>query len=219
MITICIPTLNRYDLLLKCIKSCEKGTLKPDKYVIIDNGQKFTENYSLPIKNAVIISFGENIGLANSWNWFIQNIPDTKIICNDDIEFSTNTVQIFADSLEENFILTPKSISGSNAFSCFSIPKKISDSVGDFDPTISPAYAYYEDNDYFKRMRTKGFDLKSIDTDVSHLGSSTLKMYDDIETNYHHYKFNMATNNYIKKWGGLPNHETFNIPYNINFNQ
>jgi len=39
-VNLCIPTLNRYDLLVKCLESAEAGTLKPINYYIIDNGTK-----------------------------------------------------------------------------------------------------------------------------------------------------------------------------------
>ena len=40
MISLCVPVLNRYDLLVKLLESAEAGDIKPDKYYIVDNGKK-----------------------------------------------------------------------------------------------------------------------------------------------------------------------------------
>jgi len=102
-----------------------------------------------------------------------------------------------------------------NAFSLFVISNFIIDKVGLFDETISPNYAYYEDNDYYRRMQLLGYNLNKVKAcNVGHYSSATLKSYNSQQTREHHMRFNIATENYVKKWGGLPGKEIYTVPYN-----
>jgi GT2 family glycosyltransferase len=210
MINICIPTLNAYGELMRCIDSISASTVKVDNIVVLDNGGKFFRNFP---SNLRIVAMPRNVGVAKSWNWFISNVPETRIICNDDVEFAPDAIERMINSYDENNLIFPTGLESINAFSCFLLPQNIINSVGLFDEKISPDYAYYEDNDYHRRMRLAGFDIKTCDAGVRHLGSSTMKNYGKIMRNEHHKKFKLAKANYIKKWGGEPGQETFGTPY------
>jgi GT2 family glycosyltransferase len=116
------------------------------------------------------------------------------------------------EQYEPDKICSP--IAGSNLFSIFTLTDQIVSKVGLFDETISPNYYYFEDNDYMRRATLAGVGTKSIITDVKHEHSGTLKSYSKLELQLHHQKFQLAQTNYIKKWNGLPEHETFTTPYN-----
>ena len=88
-VNVCIPTLNRYDLLFECLKSAREGTVTPDRFWIIDNGG--TLNYES--LDTTVYTPTSNIGVAASWNWFINLVPDMRIICNDDIVFYPDTIE------------------------------------------------------------------------------------------------------------------------------
>jgi len=215
-IKLCIPTLNRYDLLIKCLESAAAGSVPPVAYYIIDNGTvlDFT---TIPkeISGRVFIAKTKyNIGVARSWNWFIDNVEcDRMIICNDDIEFYENSIEKLVDGYDENFIVYPEE--GATSFSCILLPKKITTDVGYFDESLSPFYAYFEDNDYHYRMKLKGYDIKSAPgCKVKHLGSGTLRKFTGIEMQMHHEKFRAAQTRYILKWGGEPGKERFIEPDN-----
>lgn len=212
-IFVCIPTLKRYDLLWNVIDSANKGTMKPDRFFIIDNGGKFEHRGD---KNVFVFSPGGNLGVAKSWNVFISNVPEYRIICNDDIEFYEDTIELLIKNYDENFILYPEGVPSANSFSCFLIPNKIPKTIGMFDEEISPGYAYFEDNDYHRRMKFAGFDIKGIkDARLNHANSSTLKSYNFQEEQLHHILFRRARQNYIKKWGGLPGEEIYSEPYEL----
>ena len=50
-LSVCVPTLKCYDLLDNFIHSCEKSTIVPDQYVIVDNGFNYVPRaYSEKIK-------------------------------------------------------------------------------------------------------------------------------------------------------------------------
>jgi len=211
---LCIPTLNRYDLLIKTLLTAESGTLKPAAYYIIDNGMKFDyESVPQDMSGRVYVAKTRyNLGVARSWNWFIDNVKDKLILCNDDIEFYPDSIEKLMDAWDDNYMVYPEE--GSTSFSCITLPRKIIDDVGYFDEKISPFYAYFEDNDYHHRMKLKGYDIKwAAGCKVKHIGSATLKSLTQLEQNMHHGKFEAAKYRYIMKWGGEPGKERFTEPF------
>jgi len=214
-VNLCIPTLNRYDLLVKCIESAEAGTLKPINYYIIDNGTKlFMDMLPKKLESKItLIKAKYNLGVAMSWNWFLHNVKDHILISNDDIEFYPESIEKLMEGYDENFSIYPAE--GATSFACMSFPRKIINDVGYFDETLSPHYAYFEDNDYHWRMRLKGYDIKDIaGCKVMHENSGTMKKYTPFELELHHHKFRLAQARYLAKWGDLPPNEKFTVPYN-----
>lgn len=219
-ISVCFPTLKRYDLLEESIKSLQHGILKPTDIWVIDNGVGYVPKHEPGLDefgiNHHYVTFGHNLGCAASWNWFARNVPDVRIISNDDISFHPDTVRKMVHAYDPTAIHSPDSIIGSNSFSCFVLPDHLYNCVGEFDETLSPNYAYFEDVDYSLRLRRMGFKLLGVpNCSVDHLGSSTLKSYDDAEMEDHNFRFIQAQMNYMVKWGGVPNHETYQTPYNL----
>lgn len=214
-VNLCIPTLKRYDLLMKCLESAEAGTLKPEKYYIIDNGNnlpfdKLPESFTDKI---FVVKTRHNLGVARSWNWFFDNVEDNILISNDDIEFYEDSIEKLMDGFDENFSIYPSE--GATSFSCICHPRKIINDVGYFDETLSPFYGYFEDNDYHYRMLLKGYTIKDIPgCRVKHENSGTMKWYTPTEMQIHHEKFRAARARYLAKWGGEPAMEKYKIPYN-----
>lgn len=218
MVTLGIPTLNRYDLLIKTIETAEKGKVVPDKYYIIDNGGDFRMNdfYASLGDRLQVVNFGANLGVAESWNKIIQNTSDVRIICNDDVEFFEDTIKILVESSSPDRIVFPGGMPSANSFSCFVIPTEVVERVGYFDQGISPRYAYFEDNDYHRRMMLAGIPLVGIpECRLKHVASSTMKNLTTDQLRQHHDKFKVAEKNYIKKWGGKPGHEKHSTPYGV----
>jgi GT2 family glycosyltransferase len=201
--------MNCYDLAQKCIDSANRGTVVPDRFLIVDNGG------SCPISGPNIEVFrpGRNIGVAASWNWFIENTKDFCIIANDDIEFWPDTTERMIQKMEEGneFVWV---YLGLNGFSCFLLKHSLVRRIGKFDESISPGYGYFEDNDYHHRMAMAGVvEAGSPDVGATHNGSSTLKRFTPQQEEDHHRRFTIAQRNYVKKWGGLPLQETIHTPY------
>ena len=216
-VNVCVPTLNRYDLLEKLIESTLHSTLKVNKVYIIDNGQGL-DNFFLNTKYPDYLDiqyFGYNLGVAASWNWFGKYVPEYRIICNDDLIFYPDTLEKIINSCIKDHICYPGGITNMNSFSCFLWNDEIIEKVGWFDETISPNYGYFEDNDYSHRMGKVGVGLFAIhDASLEHNTSSTIKAFSAPEMSQHHKKFNNAKENYRKKWGGLPGNEKYETPYN-----
>lgn len=179
-INICVPTLNRYDLLDNLIESVTKSLVKVNKVFIIDNGNSIDTNYFCGKYGDLIKinSFGYNLGVAKSWNWFGKFVPQYRIITNDDIVFYPETIGCIIEHSLPDYITYPAMISNMNSFSCFLWNDDIIEKVGYFDETISPNYAYFEDNDYSHRMSKVGIGLNAAhNCPIEHSKSSTIKMF------------------------------------------
>ena len=208
-ISICIPTLRRYDLLELFLKGLLESTVKPDYIYIIDNGGKY--NINIPELNIIVYRPNENLGVAKSWNWFIDNTPEIRIIANDDLLFYPDTIQNMVSNYEDSVISFPDGLPG---YSCFVLPNTVVDKVGYFDDTISPNYAYFEDNDYARRVSLASCGTKIIpNVRVEHKGSGTKKSFDRNELKIHNRKYSEASLRYARKWGGLPGKEKYYTPF------
>jgi hypothetical protein len=203
---LCSTTWKRYDLLNELIHSAETGERKPTKIVIFDNGHKFT--HSNPKVEVYRPVGGENLGVSAGDNWFFKNIPGFKIVSNDDVKLFPYTLEMFWQYKDKGDLLVTAGFPILNAFTLFSVNQKVLDTVGYFDESISPRYAYYEDNDYGLRISRAGLCRIDVPTSSWHLGSGTLKGMTHQEQAEHTRKFDLARNNYKAKWGGLPAFET-----------
>lgn len=192
MISICVPVLRRYDLLRELMLSLASSTVQPDAVFIINNGNEHLESSS----NFYVHKPDCPLGVAESWNWFIRNVPEERIICNDDIQFSPDSIQTIVETPADFVFMN------NCGFSCFLIRDRCVQLAGEFDETISPGYAYYEDVDYSYRM-TQVPELRRlrIDAGIIHEGSSTWRAGTSEEINDHWRRFFIAKYNFEKKWG------------------
>jgi GT2 family glycosyltransferase len=205
-VNVCVPVLKRYDLLRELLSSLNESTLREALHVcIIDNGRNDDEiAYALGTwpGRRTIAKPDSPMGVAESWNWFIENVPEERLIVNDDVTFSPDAIERIVET-PGNFI-TP--LRGANAFSCFLIRDACIRRVGRFDESISPGYAYFEDCDYAERMilaREPIFGTAQ-PCAVAHGGSKTLERFSNAELDEHHRKFKIAQRNFEQKWGRPP---------------
>lgn len=213
MLTLCIPTLNRYDLLDELITSVSESSLLPEKIEIIDNGGKLDCNDLTNHNNLDIVIHTQiyNTGVSYSWNWFLKNSKFPMLICNDDIKFSRDDLKNFSDANGALLYYT-NNIIQLNMFSCFMPTKELIDIIGYFDEMFYPAY--YEDCDYAYRMKLAGILPKPIKTEIDHAGSATVRYFSKDRLNQHHQDFRKNTDYYKSKWGGLPGEELYTRPFN-----
>ena len=215
MISVCIPTLNAVDDFWKCVGSIMDSSISCNIYAI-DNGGLVSNSF--PPNFMTIHKPESNLGVAGSWNWFIDNVPGAKVITNDDIVFDSYAIEqlwiAYARDTKEGIsnIIAPENLE--STFSCFLLPQTVVDKVGKFDEWISPKYAYFEDNDYHYRMSMLGIQTtRASGSFVSHVGSSTLKHFNKLKEKEHHDKFRLARTHYVRKWGGEPGQEKFTTPF------
>lgn len=200
MINICVPVLKRYDLLHELLLSLQRSTVVPECVYVINNGRDVARlNVALgaaPCKFHVVLP-KVPMGIAESWNWFIKNVPEERLITNDDITFGPDS---FSMMLREAACF----VSCTFGFSCFVLRDECVSRVGLFDETISPGYAYFEDRDYYNRMKIEGIADAVVDCGVKHGHSQTLVACNQQELQEHNKKFVIAQENFLRKWGVLP---------------
>jgi hypothetical protein len=213
-IKVCIPTLKAVEELKQCINSVLGSSISCNIF-IVDNGGIVRELRDSIVTHKPVT----NLGVAGSWNYFIDNVPDVRLITNDDIIFDLYAVEQMLVTLAHNRregisnIVSPENLG--SPFSCFLLPTEVIEKVGRFDEWISPKYAYFEDNDYSYRMSKVGIGIsKAEKAFVIHGGSSTIRHFDKQKEKEHHDRFRLARNHYIKKWGGEPGQELFETPFN-----
>lgn len=199
---VCIPVLKRYDLLRELLVSLQQSTIQPDVWII--NNGKDTARLDVAIGITVHPPFVHTpmqpMGVAESWNWFIQHVPEERVIVNDDITFAPDSLAKLSSSTAD--LVWAKDI----GFSCFLIRDSCVEKVGFFDESISPGYGYYEDEDYLQRLDGRGTRMPSAVAEnvvcgVKHVRSATLAACSPVETAEHHRKFKIAQSNYMQKWG------------------
>lgn len=202
-IHICVPVLRRYDLLRGMIESLKASTVKPACIYIINNGRDTDALHSaIPDTDFYfkVHTPERPMGIAESWNWFIRTVPEDRIITNDDIVFSF-------DSLEKIQAVDPSAdLVWCSGFSCYMLRQSGIDKIGLFDETISPGYGYYEDCDYIERIKLAEAKAIDVDSGVIHLGvgSATWRSGTPEQQAEHWARYTIARANFVKKWGKLP---------------
>lgn len=216
MIYLCIPTYKRFDLLKNCVDSALAGSVKPHFIHIIDtSGGNLPEDiFTEPEYEDVDITVFnpcQRISLGLAWNLLIDSVPYNHIplICNDDIEFNTESVERMLTHIEHGSVCF--GLTGKNRFSLFSLDHITWASVGMFDHEFFPAY--FEDTDFGYRLKILNVNEIYVDSKVKHLGSATINSYTPKEQEEHRLQFIANENRYIAKWGGKPGEERFTHPF------
>lgn len=201
MLNVCVPVLRRYDMLKELIDSLSQSTIRPDALYIIDNGRKSERLRSVLGETSlttVTHTPAKPMGVAESWNWFIMNVDEERVIANDDILFAPDSLQ--------KMVECPTDLVWGSGFSCFLIRDACIAKLGFFDEEISPGYGYYEDDDYLQRLDGRGTKprnatAENVECGIVHRRSSTLQAASHEEILEHHRRFKIAQANYMKKWG------------------
>jgi GT2 family glycosyltransferase len=196
VLTVCVPVLKRYDLLRKMLESLRDSTVMPDSVLIMNNGMDRARAEALVgvVPFTTIVNPNRPLGVAESWNWFIANTEEERVITNDDVEFAPMSLELMV-ARSEVFV------SCTFGFSCFVIRDECVRRVGLFDEAISPGYGYFEDVDYLRRMKQAGVTDHVVQAGVVHHQSQTPAAYTRVEMQDHERRFLLARGNYAAKWG------------------
>ena len=224
--TVCIPTLKRYDLLVRLCLSLNSERCRDLnlRICILDNGGGLldsslwcTSQAQFVFARPEVIVPKYNLGVAGSWNFFLQHFG-ACIIANDDVVFAEETIDSFASAsmaFPEVVIFEGKDpVAG---FSTFYVNKPDTWlEMGGFDELLNPAY--FEDNDCRHRLCLVGNPVKKILLKGwRHDNSSTLSSADESYRRMHWCLYRRNRSYYIHKWGGLPGHEKNISPFGKNF--
>ena len=221
------PTYKKFDLCAKMIRSCERNTLKPTGYIILDNAngkcaEYWSEQYPdvLALDNLELLVSEHNLGCEPAWNVLLERIAATDknalaIVVNDDVELGETDIEDMRNSFKFSDDVVCAETLGVNAFSLWMCnPYGFLNTFGPFDETLSPAY--HADNDMHYRMKLLGHDLLRVKLNATHNegGSATIATYSEEEKRMHHWRFSRNAEYYRRKWGGDPGKETFVTPFN-----
>ena len=205
-----IPTINRADLLIpSVIKYVED--FPNTQIIILDNGNQDLSQIKC-LSNITIIKEPENLGVAGSWNTILNMgykfFANHGLILNDDIYLGKKEEEVLEwinNEFEEDFAVTHKN------WCAFILPINTFFDVGEFDTKFFPAY--FEDNDYARRMSLKDklmLHTAFLNPEI-YRNSMTIEKEPELNSRF------MANKNlYISKWGGVPGEEIFSNPYNAN---
>ena len=171
-----VPILARPELLYRFLRSVDHPV---GHLVIVDNGGVVDEDLawqSCPQAERVSvipIPKGGNLGVAGSWNLIVKVTPKAPywMIANFDIVCPPGTLRSMAEAAPNTGLVLCNS---PQPWSLFTVSHHCIDRVGLWDESLHPAY--FEDNDYFDRVRHHGISYtRIIDAPVEHDNSSTLK--------------------------------------------
>jgi GT2 family glycosyltransferase len=217
-VNICTMVYNRHDLLRGLLISLRNSTVKPTAVYVVDHSydlllvNRFTENI-LPCPINIVTL--DDPGVAHGSNWLLRNVPEERIGCGDDIEFMPDTIERMLETPGDFVITDTTAQLGLNPGACCLIRNSCVEKIGYFDEKLSPHYLYYEDTDYLRRLALAGLpQTVAVGAYVNHVngGSQSYLSLTPAQLEEHHRKFEIATQNYIKKWGGLPFKEILTTP-------
>jgi GT2 family glycosyltransferase len=217
---IVMPTLTQFELGLKALQSVvTKHRWTP---FIIPNWEK---------RMAVTVSW--NLGI----NQAIRKGADYILVVNDDILFSPWTidglVSYFESADDSIAIVTGHNVRGQIEnpddifswpcpefpnvdeehpdFACFMIKPSTIENIGNFDENFTPAY--FEDNDYHRRINLLGYKARfTASAPYYHYGSRTQNNDSNIPV-VPPFAFELNRAYYINKWQGDVGSETALHPY------
>jgi hypothetical protein len=156
-------------------------------------------------KGATILYYPENIGVAKSWNTGLKAGCDWTFFVSVNVAFPNGFSEVLAELNKANdyYLLTDV------AWHCNAISKKCVEKIGLFDENFYPAY--YEDTDYYYRMRMANFDIGEKQV-VNSIPAETMRQANSLDGGLK-LNFVQLAEYYKEKWGGFPGHETFTTPW------
>jgi GT2 family glycosyltransferase len=164
-------TLSRFDLAERLLASIDYPV---EHLVIVDNSgtQSWQPNKPEQVKNLWLIRVPFGLGLVGAWNLIIKSTPYAPywVLVNDDAWFEKGALEIIAQEADSETLLFPDIVPD---WASIVLGSKIVEEVGLYDERFYPLY--FDDNDYERRIRHKGLEIKRIEAKIHHENSSTLK--------------------------------------------
>lgn len=183
----------------------------------------------IPVTPYIVDNWNVNRGVGPGWNEGLKRAAsdgmDFAFVVNDDAVFRKGSMLRIIEGLDEYDLCsgvniidgeidesnTPVWIEGAD-YSCFAVkPRDFIDRFGLFDEAFAPAY--FEDNDMHYRMSLLGgTEMRCTRAPFYEERSTTQNWGGQRVVNSQMFDANRSY--YIRKWGGLPEQETFLSPFN-----
>ena len=165
-----VPVLNRYDLLQRMLDSVDVSV---DHLLIIDNGLGIdTLQISDKFAKVTHLRMPANLGVAGSWNLGIKSFPYAHrwFIVSNDVVFQPGALEKLSQARRDEITLT----ADAPHWQAFALGDEAVTDLGLFDECgFYPAY--FEDNDYMRRAKFAGVNIRKLEIDLHHDNSSTIK--------------------------------------------
>jgi glycosyltransferase involved in cell wall biosynthesis len=188
---IVLPVINNEHLVDMCVASI----LDKSKLLIIDNSPNgFCKKYGVET-----LYFPENMGVGRSWNIGLKRGHEYTVLLSASMQIKGSLEEWLRQANDWG-------VYSYDSWHLIGIRKATVDKIGLIDENFYPAY--YEDNDYMRRMRLGGCDFVRIPIEVISAGNA-MSIKNGVVPD-----FGRCEEHYKKKWGGLPGQETFNKEYN-----
>jgi len=200
-----IPTINRADLLIEALSKYSECYPNINIFIIDNGSQGLVSHDKIEVETPSL-----NLGVAASWNRIMEKSiafgHTHTMILNDDIELCRDT-QTFQNLI--NHECPDAFIKFAGTWCSFILPNEMFKAVGPFDTNFYPAY--FEDNDYSRRIQLKGFEIVEREEMRPTLYRNSMTIARDPALNQN---FDKNRHYYIYKWGGEPNKELYETPFN-----
>lgn len=163
-----VPVLTRYELLADMINTVD---VPVDRFVVVDNGGRREPVAQLAGADNYWLRMPSNLGVAASWNLIIKSSPYAPwwLIVNFDVRWPESSLAELARRAGPDQLVLS---GGAPPWCAFAVGATVVERVGLFDEMFHPAY--FEDNDYERRVRSAGLPVVHTDVSVHHQNSSTL---------------------------------------------
>jgi hypothetical protein len=167
-----IPTLNRPELLARHVTTID---VRVRHVVVIDNGRYWPRGARLPSLDCraadrlTVVELPGNLGVAGSWNLGVKATPYAPwwMIANDDIAWPAGSLELLAKTAGRDRVTAFKD----RWFAAFTLGEEVVEKAGLFDERFHPAY--YEDDDYLRRVAAVGLEFVEVAVPVHHDGSAS----------------------------------------------
>jgi len=177
--------------------------------------------------NVTLLDYGENRGLARSWNegllassMYFTDGPDAMLIINDDVTMIRDDMLQMAQGCVEHREAGIIVAEGYNermvehqilGFAAFGVNPIALETVGYFDENFYPIY--FEDTDYSRRCNLMGVSFHNVgQTSAVHKGSASVNTVPALSSQ-NQVTFPACHHYYRRKHGGSPGSETFKYPF------
>jgi GT2 family glycosyltransferase len=163
-----VPVLNRYDLLQRMLDSVDVSV---EHLLVIDNGPGSELTFNKSFKKVTVLDMPANLGVSGSWNLGIKSFPYAHrwFIASNDVVFEPGALEQLSQARRDEITLT----SDAPHWQAFVLGDEAVNDIGLFDESLFPAY--FEDNDYARRAKFVGVNIRLLDIRVRHDNSSTIK--------------------------------------------
>ena len=203
-----VPVVLGLDLLRRAVDSVQP--LWPHT-IIIDNTDAGLDQADWPVhvlRPSVPLSFSQSMNLLQ--RLARERACQATLLLHSDAAVAPWTAQRLLEVVETAFAEHPRwgvAFTNYDTFAAFNLA--MADEVGPWDTTLPH---YFADTDYYRRVRLAGWELIHTGLPVAHNPSSTINL-DARRHQLHRVTFPLYAQYYTAKWGGPPDSETFDRPF------